>query len=339
MSIGISNHYVKVAIKGALAQGISQADLLGRAGIDAKQLQNPKGRVTPQQLNTLYKALWSTLRDEFFGLAGSPCKLGYFRLMSSHHPRLETLKAVLDYSAIFFNTTRDDVLFKIETRDGQAKLTMTIDCHQTDTDCFVREYHLIGWQRYISWLIGYRIQPGLTAFNFPETAHKALYRNFFDGEYVFDQPTCHILFDAKYLEYPIIRSHGELQSYLKSLPMPAFYRPGVKQKITALVLGAIASCPLDELPSLEQVADQLRLQKRTLHRRLLKENTSYRQIINEYRLNLAVDLLTKDALPVADVSLQLGFSEPAAFCHFFKRQAGLSPTQYTQFNEAMVLNP
>lgn len=334
--VHISNHYANAAIRGALAKGINKHTLLRRAGIQASQLA-PQGRVSSQQLDILYKALWAELQDEFFGLGKTACKFGYFRLLASSHPQLENLRSVLEYSATFFSITRDDVLFKTQDAHNNTTLTITIDCHQTDPDCFLREYHLIGWQRYLSWLIGVPIQPIETGLNFPKPNHSALYPHIFDGNIRFDQSTCHIVFDSALLDRPVIRSFADLQSYLISLPLPVFSRPTAKQPITSLVEQVLTSYSPCTLPTLDKVADKLNIRKRTLHRKLKEENTHFRKVINAYRLNLAIDLLTKQNLSVSTTSQALGFSEPAAFCHFFKRQAGLSPKQYTQFNVAMVL--
>ncbi len=334
--VHISNHYVNAAIKGALAKGIDKHSLLRRAGIQANQLA-PQGQVTPQQLNILYKLLWAELQDEFFGLGLTPCKFGYFRLLASHHPQLKTLRDVLEYSATFFSITRDDVIFETQVNEHTSTLSITIDCAQTDPDCFLREYHLIGWQRYLSWLIGVRIQPIRTGLNFPKPKHCALYPYFFDGKITFNQPTCHIVFESSLLDCSVIRSFADLQNYLISLPLPVFYRPIDKQPVTSRVEQVLKHFSPCALPSLDKMADELNIKKRTLHRKLNDENTHYRKIISEYRLHLAIDLLTKQYLSVNATSLALGFSEPAAFCHFFKRQAGLSPKQYTQFNAAMIL--
>ncbi len=337
MASEISSHYVNVAVKGATSKGVNRALLLERAGINVSQLERPGSTVTPQQLSLLYKTLWVVLQDEFFGLGKAPCKLGFFRLMASQHPRMDSLRSALEYSSVFFHTTRDDVLFKVEEDDDLARLTMTIDCADTDLDCFIREYHLIGWQRYISWLIGGRIRARETGLNFPEPPHGALYRNFFEGNYRFEQSGCYILFDARQLDRPVVRSHSDLQRYLDSLPLPVFFRPSEKQQYTASVIEVLERFPLDELPTLGQTAQLLGLQPRTLHRKLCQEHTSFRQITNEFRVNAAIDLMTTQGKAVNETSFALGFSEPAAFCHFFKRQTGLSPSQYARFNERAVL--
>ena len=41
-------------------------------------------------------------------------------------------------------------------------------------------------------------------------------------------------------------------------------------------------------------------------------------------------LLRFSAVPVSEISYQLGFSDPAYFSRFFTRRAGMPPSQYRQ---------
>jgi AraC-like DNA-binding protein len=81
-------------------------------------------------------------------------------------------------------------------------------------------------------------------------------------------------------------------------------------------------------PSLEQVADMLRIPSRTLRDRLAKENVSFRQLLTECRTDKAKKLLDESSLTVAVIAEQLGYGDTANFCRAFKREAGLSPSAY-----------
>jgi AraC-like DNA-binding protein len=82
------------------------------------------------------------------------------------------------------------------------------------------------------------------------------------------------------------------------------------------------------MPSMDTAAHQLRLDTRTLHRHLARENTSYRALTNETREALATELLTTTGLTVAEVAHRLGYSEVAAFSRAFKLWTGASPNTY-----------
>ncbi|UVO11364.1 AraC family transcriptional regulator [Mycobacterium sp. SVM_VP21] len=81
------------------------------------------------------------------------------------------------------------------------------------------------------------------------------------------------------------------------------------------------------LPSMAVIADELCITERTLHRRLLAEHTSYRALVDEVRVTLAVAMLDS-GLNVEETARQLGYSETAAFSRAFIRWAGTPPSKH-----------
>ena len=81
-------------------------------------------------------------------------------------------------------------------------------------------------------------------------------------------------------------------------------------------------------PTLKEIAPRLRMSSRTLHRRLEEERTSYRDILNEVRRELATRHLQERHLAIGEIAFMLGFSEPSAFHRAFKRWTGRAPLDY-----------
>lgn len=80
-------------------------------------------------------------------------------------------------------------------------------------------------------------------------------------------------------------------------------------------------------PSMQEVADELHLDPRTLRRKLSDEDTSYRDLIAEIRRARAEQMLAGD-LSVETISRRLGYAETASFTHAFTRWTGRSPRQF-----------
>ena len=80
--------------------------------------------------------------------------------------------------------------------------------------------------------------------------------------------------------------------------------------------------------TLEQLAEQFHISPRTLRRRLSSQNTSLRQLQDDVRKTLAIELLTVTQLSVEAVGERLGYSEPASFIRAFSRWLGQTPGQY-----------
>lgn len=82
-------------------------------------------------------------------------------------------------------------------------------------------------------------------------------------------------------------------------------------------------------PTLLEVAAELDLHPRTLRRRLTQEGTSFRDLLNEARSTVAVDLLCNVGLTVDEVAKRLGYTEVSTFSHAFKRWYGVAPSAYS----------
>jgi AraC-like DNA-binding protein len=80
--------------------------------------------------------------------------------------------------------------------------------------------------------------------------------------------------------------------------------------------------------SIEQVASDLNLTKRTLQRRLQGQNTNFAQLRDDLRFHYAIKYLIDDQLSVDLVSRALDFSDRTSFTNAFKRWTGLSPSTF-----------
>ncbi len=79
-------------------------------------------------------------------------------------------------------------------------------------------------------------------------------------------------------------------------------------------------------PSLEVAARQLHLTQRTLHRRLVEEGTSFRQLLEDVRHSLAMEHVKSGRFTLEQIAYTLGYSDPANFRRAFKRWEGVAPS-------------
>ncbi|WP_323816440.1 helix-turn-helix transcriptional regulator [Cellvibrio sp. NN19] len=80
--------------------------------------------------------------------------------------------------------------------------------------------------------------------------------------------------------------------------------------------------------TIEQIASDLNLTKRTLQRRLQSYNTNFAQLRDDLRFHYAIKYLIDDNLSVDLVSRSLDFSDRTSFTNAFKRWTGLSPSTF-----------
>jgi AraC-like DNA-binding protein len=84
----------------------------------------------------------------------------------------------------------------------------------------------------------------------------------------------------------------------------------------------------DGEPSIEHLAPRLGVSVRSLQRRLREAGTSYKQVLDQVRHDLALRYLTAGELSIGEVAFLLGFSEPSAFHRAFKRWTGSTPGEF-----------
>jgi AraC-like DNA-binding protein len=83
------------------------------------------------------------------------------------------------------------------------------------------------------------------------------------------------------------------------------------------------------IPSMAEVARELCITERTLHRRLTAEGTSFRALLDEVRATLAAELLDS-GLTIEETARRLGYSETAAFTRAHTRWNGRPPSRRLQ---------
>jgi AraC-like DNA-binding protein len=104
-------------------------------------------------------------------------------------------------------------------------------------------------------------------------------------------------------------------------PRPA---PTLADRVAAALgreLGAV-------MPTVEQVAAELGLSGRTLHRQLAAEGTSYQRVLDGLRCDAAIRQAADDQRPFKAIAAAVGFADPRAFRRAFKRWTGTTPQQF-----------
>jgi AraC-like DNA-binding protein len=80
--------------------------------------------------------------------------------------------------------------------------------------------------------------------------------------------------------------------------------------------------------SIEGVARELNMSVRTLRRKLTEEGTSFRDLVDELRRDMAMRYLRDTDLTVEDIASALGFSDAANFRHAFRRWTNIAPQEF-----------
>ena len=83
-------------------------------------------------------------------------------------------------------------------------------------------------------------------------------------------------------------------------------------------------------PPIEEAASHLALGERTLRRRLAQEGTTYKQVVLDFRMELAASYLRNGSMTVQEAAYVTGYSDPSNFHRTFSKYHGATPSQYRQ---------
>jgi len=98
---------------------------------------------------------------------------------------------------------------------------------------------------------------------------------------------------------------------------------GLTGQVRQLLLG-----PAGLTASIEDLARQMAMAPRSLRRRLEAEGTSFRQLVESERRQLASRLLDGTEMKIDELALQLGYGDTASFTRAFRRWFDQSPGEY-----------
>jgi AraC-like DNA-binding protein len=76
------------------------------------------------------------------------------------------------------------------------------------------------------------------------------------------------------------------------------------------------------------LADHFNCSSRQLQRKLKDEGTSYRELLDKVRMDLAEQYITRNNFTITETAYLLGYSDPNNFSRAFKKWMGVSPGSF-----------
>lgn len=318
-------------------EGIAHQDLLARMRLSKAALTSPKTRISLNELAECFAYAAGHAPDPFFayraGLRLHVSAFGAygFAILSSKDYR-QTMRFAETYHRLV--TPLTDIHFTEERGSGVWSFTPAV--HEK-IDHLVYSFIVemvfgiaISLHRDV---MGSLFRPRELRFAYPKPPHAAEYEQVFGSSVIFGRERNELVFDGAWLDgTPMLANEvafATLRDFCKSQAAEFKGLEGVSGRVRQVVLEKIARSL-----SFEQVAQVLNMSPRTLRRRLEDENTSYRQICDDLRMNMAIRYLRDTKLTVEQIADALGFSDSANFRHAFHRWTSASPHSFRGIRSA-----
>ncbi|MBI5322766.1 AraC family transcriptional regulator [Bradyrhizobium sp.] len=314
-------HYPEVA----QSVGIDPRAMLRKVRLPLESLERPDLRIAVSSLRRLLEASASASGVEEFGLLmaerGALANLGPVALVVREQATIgDALKAL----ARFIHIHHEGMRLSIEPQDDVVMLAVGLRAlprapRQSS------EMALGSLHRIIRALAGEDWRPLEAHLTHPPPRNRKYYRSFFGCQLVFNAEVDALAISARDLDRPIPSSHPLIANYLEKRVEAIDVRPRQWDERVAEVVRALLN---DGDCTVERVAGHFGCTRRTIHRHLAECGTSFSQVLDAERADLALRLIEDRSRPLAAVAGMLGFSAQSAMARWFKGRFGRSITEW-----------
>jgi AraC-like DNA-binding protein len=320
--------------------GRDPAPALAQARIAPELLDDPAARVTAGQLEMFSGCAMQELDDEALGWYSRRLPWGTHGLLCRASLTAPTLDLALRRWCRHHRLLTEDMALAlvVDGEAGVARFTLTPRLSLGPME----EFCLVSTMRYVlgyaCWAVDSLIPLREVDFPFAEPAHSDVYGHLFQGRLRFAADHAAFTFDARYLDLPVRRDEAALQTMLQRA-LPLTVRQYRRDRLLVHRVRQVLREPRHASVLAEDVAEQLYMSARTLHRRLREEGTSLQAVKDEVRWERAVDLLNRSRRPIKQVAAQVGYRNEKSFIRAFTAWAGMPPGAYRALHSEMEEPP
>ena len=318
-------NYVDVA----RAVGLDPHQMLRAARISRNVLLDPDIRMPAALVGKLLEASAKAAHADDFGL-----RLAELRQFSNLGPlafvvrEAPTLRRALESMVRYMGLQNEALVMRVEEDDDLVLIRLHILSDAPGSLRQATELAAGVMFRMLTLFLGTGWRPRSVCFTHGAPESQATCQRVFGMPALYNQDFDGIVCLAQDLEAPL-PSYDPVMAqqvgrYLATLLAQS--NTSMADKVRKLVHALLPS----GMCSVDRVAQQLGVDRRTVHRWLDQEGTSYSTIVNDARTGLVTRYIENRARPLSEVSTLLGFSSLSAFATLFQRSFGLSPGRYAR---------
>ena len=324
-------HKIAVVVNALGKSGVQAAALLAGTGLMEDQLKSATTRVSYQQTSTVLRNALQLSPDPAFALrAGQLMRVtsygmyGYALMSSPSH------EVALEFAHKYHLVMGPVARMSAATDSGGVLFTYDPILAHDPQDALYRacvEFVVSSHFRLNRDLYGPAFRFAQIRLAYPAPAHARAYRQLFGCSIEFGQARNEVRLDAAWMVDPTPYSDPITNAMALETCEAVLGRLHQAKGLAGRIRQMLIEHP-GRFPNVEATAAQLSMSPRMLHRKLEAEQTTYRKLLAEVRMNLAIEYLRKTTMTNEDIAARLGYSDAANFRHAFFGWTGKRPSDY-----------
>jgi len=320
---------VRSVVQAACALGVDREALLRDADINQELLQVPGEIISVSRYLSLYRLAVERSGDPDFGLY-----VGHIIFVSGINLHLY-MTAVCRNLREYFNMIPSTIRLRGDT--GRVLI-------RPEGEYIRLEWHPINdeigrWRPLVDEMLKSSAEivnaisalpvPVLGAeFSYPAPDDTRALKQAFGPNLKFGCEVSCLYFSRESVRYPLVELDVGLRGDFWAGPRSVLREPEAADPFLIDVRAAIRRALPNGSPTVDELAQDIGISRRTLQRRLSALGASFKQILQEVREEQSQRYLDDPRLAITEIALLLGYSDQASFSNAFKSWCGCAPSEY-----------
>jgi AraC-like DNA-binding protein len=310
------------------AEGLDVGALLAEAGIDPAALEAPAARLQTEKISRLWELAAERSGNPAIGLAQHQvARPASFDVVGYTMMSCRDLHGAFERLIRYLLILSDALTMTMSEERVGYRVTFVLLGGDRPVPRQRIEFIFVTVIGFCRWISGREVHPRAVELVYPTPADPAPYQTAFRCPVSFDAPRNSLLFARADLSAPLPTSNpvlAELHDRFAGEYLRHFDHAQTSYRAREVIIRRLP----DGEPRRDQVAGELHMSERTLQRRLEEESTSFVQLLDDTRRELAEQYLGRLHLSLAQAAYLLGFADQSSFFRACRRWFDRSPAQY-----------
>jgi AraC-like DNA-binding protein len=311
----------------ARSLGLDPYRLAAAAGIPPAALTDPDLKISSLATGALLESAARRAGIDDFGLRMAELRrlsnMGAVGLIARDQP---SLRKALEVMAQYLWMQTDAMSLAVEEMGDIALAVLSLDTQGRRTARQATELSVGTLCRNLGALMGPAWTPQAVLFRHGPPQNPQVHRRVFGRLPEFGQEADGLVLRREELDAPLASADPvmalQVERYVSQLAQR-------RRRTQADEVGELIGLLLPTgTCTAERVARQLGFDRRTLHRKLAVEKTTFAELLDAKRRDLVLSLLTDPRRGLTAISDLAGFASPSSFSHWFRRALGRAPRDY-----------
>jgi|TARA_R110001583_G_scaffold57261_3_gene171820 AraC-like DNA-binding protein len=174
--------------------------------------------------------------------------------------------------------------------------------------------------------------------NYPKPTYYKKYHDYFEGDIEFDGAVMQLYLPYSWMSTPLNSGDDSILSLCNAKLDSILGSLGTQDSLVEKVRIVLLSSNFNELPDASQIAAFFHIAERTLRYKLSESGTTFRNIRNEVRHELAKRYLYETNLSIQEIAFSLGYQHVQNFYRAFLNDCGMTPDKFRKQHSRKLIH-